>query len=120
MKKFTLITYEKSKVAIFIRGIKYKSTKKDNDADENVNELYNNPNIEPAKKSPFRKLNVKTIENNLRKLNEESLNFDKNKAIQYLINHSGDYDDVYFVSISNYQKYIEYQMEQIQLIRESN
>ena len=115
-----MITYENSKVAIFIRGIKYKSAKRDNDADENVNELYNNPNLEPAKRSPFRKLNLKTIENNLRKLNEESLNFDKYQAIDFLIKLSGDYDNVYFISVSNYQKYIEYKMEHIELVTEQN
>jgi hypothetical protein len=121
LKRFTLITYEKQKIALFVRAIRYKTTTsaakakgKEEDLTK-VTELYNNPNIDENKvpKRPLiKKLTKKTIENQLRKLNETNLgSIDKNEAIEYLIKLSGDYERVYFISISNYQKYIDYAIE---------
>jgi hypothetical protein len=116
LKKFTLITYERLRLALFIRGHRYKANTpraKTSEADLKVTELFNNPNIDEKVKRPLiKKVNKKTLDYQLKKINEANLSsFDKNEAIEYLVKLSGDYDTVYFISISNYQRYIDYAIE---------
>jgi hypothetical protein len=124
LKKFALITYERLRIALFVRGHRYKTTAgrpKASEADLKVTELFNNPNIDvkTPKRPLIKKVNKKTLEYQLRKINEANLSsIDKQEAIDYLIKLSGDYDTVYFVSIANYQRNIDYAIEASNLEKE--
>jgi len=137
LKKFTLITYDDKKFAIFVKGNKIKprhsntsKQEEENFQDEtNVEEILNNPNItkisnkstsekSPSKK-PFHIVPSGIILSELKKKNEEILQgIDRQEAINFLTKISTDFEIVYFISVSNYTKQIDYSMEIVKLEKE--
>jgi hypothetical protein len=138
LKKFTLIVYEKQNFAIFLRGSKYKKPAgKDNSNIINainsvskveIDEMLNNPNLththhtttSSAKKNNFiKKAPTVDISQELKKINEHNLSsIDKQEAIKFLWKISNEYDTVFFISMANYQKQIDYLLEIVKLEKE--
>jgi translation initiation factor RLI1 len=131
LKKFTLITYEKQNFAVFIRGSKYKKSKEsgvignlNSTGKVEIDEMLNNPNlnlnhVNSPKKNFFVKTNTTDIANELKKINESNLSsINKQEAIDFLFKISAEYETVFFISMSNYQKQIDYVLEIVKLERE--
>jgi hypothetical protein len=138
LKKFTLIVYEKQNFAIFLKGSKYKKPvgKENINIINNLNavnkveidEMLNNPNLShthhtttsSVKKSNFiKKAPSVDISQELKKINEQNLaSINKQEAINFLWKISSEYDTVFFISMSNYQKQIDYLLEIVKLEKE--
>lgn len=136
LKMFTLITYEEKNFAIFLKANKYKKNinPKINLVNnlsydiKEINELYNNPDLPP---SPQREEKIpqsraknfvsqkNIIEEDLKKINENALqSIDKNEAIDYLMKISPDFETIFFLSISNFQKQIDYLIDIVNIVKE--
>jgi hypothetical protein len=137
LKKFTLITYEDKQFAIFVKGNKIKirnssSSKQEEEnfpEETNIEEILNNPNLtkisnkstseKSTSKKPFQIVPPEIILSELKKKNEEILQgIDRQEAINFLTKISTDFEIVYFISVSNYNKQIDYSMEIVKLEKE--
>ena len=135
LKKFTLITYDDKKFAIFLKGNKLKrqgeNLKKEEDIiqENNLDEIMNNPNIKipsikfniekPTSKRQFIIVPPEIIQEELKKKNEQTLQpIDRQEAINFLTKISTDFETVYFLTVTNYNKQIDYLMEIVKLEKE--
>lgn len=132
LKSFSLITYDHKHFAIFLKANKLKRDSKEKSQIENdqedvqtqaPEELLNNPNLNAnpkntsqKKKNFFGPSSGPSLQEKLIKLNEESLtSISKEEAIKFLIKISSEYNKVFFVSISNNMRKIEYSMDIVNL-----
>jgi hypothetical protein len=143
LKKFSLIIFEKQRCAVFLRTHKHKKssrTKKSTEdphiemaikssTNQHINELLNNPEINEFKKFtdskqgfvPFQPRSGPNtaLDNELRTINEKFLeSINKQEAINYLLKINSDIQKVLFISLSNYQKKIEYLIDIVKILQE--
>jgi len=129
LKKFTLITYHKKNFAVFIKGNKLKKPEtlppKLTETKKEIDELMNNPNISQVtlsetKPKLFQK-KVPMVDMNLemKKTNEMALeSLDKQEAIKFLLKISAEFEKVFFVSVSTYQRKLDYLVDIVNLVKE--
>jgi hypothetical protein len=135
LKQFSLITFEHKNFAIFLKAnkLKFNKNKTGKASGEEVKgedlqgpeELMNNPNLKGKQSSNKKKLSYfqpssgPTIQEKLNKLNEEALNsIDKQEAVDLLMKMSTEFEKAYFISVSNFQKKMEYGIEIVKLEKE--
>jgi hypothetical protein len=139
LKQFSLITNEHKNFAIFLKANKLKSergkgigkTNIENQGEEikediqGPEELMNNPNLKGKQSSNKKKIpnfqptSAPSLQEKLNKLNEEALaSVDKQEAIDFLMKISSEYEKAYFISVSNFQRKIEYGIEIVKLEKE--
>lgn len=115
LKKFSLITFDDRRFAIFINFNKHSLKTSSSAADEleEIDEVQKNEIIQMAgSKKRIPKVDSKEIIQTLENINQEKLSkIDENEAMKFLSNISDNFESVAFVCLASYQKFFEYAIQ---------